>query len=86
MDTCFEVAKSKTNLAADIVADWEIALYDCYCFQAITQVATIAGLKTFQAKLLVVVAVINITLATFHKDLWQLQWLYYDLNQQNWVD
>jgi len=36
MDTCFEVAKSKTNLAVDIVADWEIALYDCYCFQAIT--------------------------------------------------
>lgn len=32
MDTCFEVAKSKTNL---VVADWEIALYDCYCFQPI---------------------------------------------------
>ena len=39
MGTCFEVAKSKTDLAVDIVnftaiiaiANLEIALYDCYC-------------------------------------------------------
>ena len=74
MDTCFEVAKSKTNLAVDIAANQETALYDCYCSQEITQAATAAGLKTFQAKLLVVMC-FNITWATFHKDL-----------AQNWVD
>ena len=74
MDTCFEVAiLSKTNLANDIVANSEIELYGsycCCCCQEITLAAATADLKIFQAKLLV-----DIALATFHKDF-----------AQNWVD